>query len=273
MLPASVISCFRFTVPVRAPQKHQERAHVNPDKEREKNYPMLRKILDFLFDSVYQIVTWVWIGVSIASFFFFAGKPSGQRAQGMKWSAISLGLSVITMILLLAKQHFFDAAPPDERPKEGAPNLPTTPCPEMYIASAKINPFVPGQPERFMLLLKNSGDLAARKITIKVATTVRLKFLTGPLDERYVEQGDMVAKMVPGQEMTLVAQSNSVVTPEHITDVEDGRRLLFHHGIGTYSDELGRDYSFRFVFMYDHSLSPHMRVAPPKYWPKDEDSG
>jgi hypothetical protein len=41
-----------------------------------------------------------------SSFFFFAGKASGQRAQGMMWSVVSLVVSVFLMILLVAKRSF-----------------------------------------------------------------------------------------------------------------------------------------------------------------------
>src|SRR5436305_941957 len=66
---------------------------------------MWRKIITFLFDSFYQVVTWVWIGVSISAFFFFA---SNKSKNGMIGSAVSLLAAILLMLALMAKKHFWD---------------------------------------------------------------------------------------------------------------------------------------------------------------------
>jgi hypothetical protein len=70
---------------------------------------MWRKIMRFLFESVYQVVTWVWIAVSISAFFFFA---SSKSKNGMIDSAVSLFVAILVMLMLIAKKHFWDGDAP-----------------------------------------------------------------------------------------------------------------------------------------------------------------
>jgi hypothetical protein len=60
----------------------------------------------FLFDSAYQLVTWVFIGASIASLFYFLGKES---KKGIIRSLIGLLVSIIIMLGLLAYRYIVEA--------------------------------------------------------------------------------------------------------------------------------------------------------------------
>lgn len=78
---------------------------------------MRQRLTRFLFDSAYQVVTWVWIAASISAFFYFASKESGN---GMRWSVASLVVSVVVMIALVASQHFIK---PDGKERPERPEL------------------------------------------------------------------------------------------------------------------------------------------------------
>src|SRR5438093_229339 len=61
-------------------------------------------IADFLFDSSYQVVTWVLIALCIGAIFYYAGKDNGR---GILWSGIGLLFSIILMIGIIADRRFF----------------------------------------------------------------------------------------------------------------------------------------------------------------------
>jgi len=71
------------------------------------------KITDFLFDSAYQVVTWVLIALSIGGFFYFLGKSNGR---GALWSAIALFIFIAIMIGIVADRFFFRGTNKKERP-------------------------------------------------------------------------------------------------------------------------------------------------------------
>src|SRR6266478_9881768 len=111
-----------------------------------------RRLTRFLFDSAYQVVTWVWIAVSISAFFHYDSKDS---SHGMRWSAASLVLSVIVMIALIASQHFVKT---DGKGNRGRP--------ELYTHGAMMGPLVAGEPETVLVGLKNRGKATARNICL-----------------------------------------------------------------------------------------------------------
>jgi hypothetical protein len=138
---------------------------------------------------------WVWIAASISSFFFFAGKPSGERAQGMVWSAVSLCVAVVAMIVLLAKRYFWDreqviwAKPGNDATKQHDQNI----AGDVITVSPKtVNLFAPkGSDALQEIFIHNSSDTAYFMVWVKVAINspsinaenVRIKPPNWPLSE------------------------------------------------------------------------------------------
>src|ERR1700686_349769 len=219
---------------------------------------MLRKIITFLFDSVYQVITWVWIAASISSFFFFAGKPSGQRGQGMAWSAVSLFLAVAAMIILVAKRYFFDA---EDDPKNKARA-------ELFIEGARMLPLEPGKSQKILLSVRNRGKLAARNINVGGANNRFLpKTFTGPLEYEYVDS-DTRPDLAADAEAVMAVDAPMGITKETIQLLNDGELLFFHYGKGEYEEGFGGPYPIDFCFMYTPLTPTIMRTCPLRYWPK-----
>lgn len=60
------------------------------------------KLRAFLFDSAYQVVTWVLIALSISAGFFFLSK---QNYQGAVWSGVALLVCIVVMLGLLYDRY------------------------------------------------------------------------------------------------------------------------------------------------------------------------
>ena len=69
----------------------------------------------FLFESAYQVVTWVFITISIAAVFYFLAKGNHR---GVLWSVITMVICVAIMIGLIADRYVVSDAPilPTDRP-------------------------------------------------------------------------------------------------------------------------------------------------------------
>jgi hypothetical protein len=73
------------------------------------------KLRAFLFDSAYQVVTWVLIALAIAALFLFLSKGNHK---GILWSVIALLVCVEVMVGLIAERYMTPDAPrpPIDRP-------------------------------------------------------------------------------------------------------------------------------------------------------------
>jgi hypothetical protein len=215
-----------------------------------------RKIINFLFDSVYQVVTWVWIAVSISAFFYYASKQTGG-GRGMVWSAVSLFCSILVMVSLIAKQHF---SKPETKER-----------PELWIDKTVMLPLEAGKPEKMLMLLKNRGSATAQNILVSGNHYIASSCFTGPLPFERAE-GNVRGTLAPGAEITLVSDLvDRPLNGETIDGLNARANLMFHYGEVKYTDEGGRNYALPFCFMYEPSMPTVMRIAPTKYWPQSKD--
>src|SRR5437773_901244 len=106
---------------------------------------MWDKIKRFLFASVYEVITWVWIGVSIGAYFYNA---ANKNAGGVRLAEISLAVSVFAMLCFIAKRIFWDE---QEKPSER---------PELSLEMAKVV-FRPNQSAMVRLYIRNRGNVTA----------------------------------------------------------------------------------------------------------------
>lgn len=217
---------------------------------------MWRKIITFLFDSVYQVVTWVWIGVSISAFFFFA---SNKSKNGMIGSAVSLLAAILLMLALMAKKHFWD----------GEADKPHT-RPELYSHAAWMLPLEAGQPETVLVGIGNRGDATARNICLgggnHVFTTPEF---TGPLVYKHVPV-QVRPDIGPHdkEENSMVSASDQPLSQQQIDLLKEGKELFFHFAEGEYSDDAGNTYPIDYCYMFNPKSPKVMRVCPEKFWPK-----
>ncbi len=212
---------------------------------------MWRKITNFLFDSVYQVVTWVWIAVSISAFFFFA---SNKSTRGMVASAISLLVAVITMLSLMAKKHFWDG------PKQRAKVRPKHAAVKLLV----------DQPEDVLVVLHNHGVLDVKRLWLDGSTYVKPKTFTDPLERADWIRYEYLGEIAAGADITAGLRGNRAWTQKGVSAVESGELLIFHYGEGGYTDEAGNTYPISFCYRYEPGY-PVMSTPHKSYWPEQKD--
>jgi hypothetical protein len=217
---------------------------------------MWDKIKSFLFASVYEVITWVWIGFSIGAYFYNAGN---KNLRGVRLAEISLAVSVVAMLVFIAKRIFWDYEPEKTRPR-----------PELYSNGAMMKPLVPGQPELVMIGLKNRGNAVARNIRLGGGNHLfTLKNFSGPLEYKSVDVTTS-ADLGPGdEENTLISNSVEPLTAKRIKQLQDGEVLFFHFAEGEYDDDSGNTFPVDYCYMFNPLSPTIMRTCPEKYWPRD----
>lgn len=215
---------------------------------------MWDKIKRFLFATVYEVITWVWIGLSIGAYFYNAGN---KNASGLRLAEISLVVSVFAMCCFIAKRIFLDAEPEKKRP-------------ELYISGSMMGPLTPGEPETVLLGLKNRGNAIARNIRIGGGNhQFTTSNFSGPLEFKRVDVSTC-ADLGPGpEEDTLLSRSPQPLTERQIRELQEGQTLFFHYAEGEYDDDAGNTYPIDYCYMFNPQSPTVMRICPEKYWPRD----
>jgi hypothetical protein len=230
-----------------------ENPQNKPKENRENGNQMAKSaIRRFLFDSAYQVVTWIWIGFSIGAFFYYLSKNSGQ---GVLWSVVSLACSAIVMIVLIANQHF-GAQDDQERP-------------ELFVEQVIIEPFQVGKPETVSLIFRNRGKIVAEHVSIETTHAHKPKTFDGPLVYD-TKPPDSVLTIGPDSIFTVVSRSPWVTNATWIQEIINGDRLLFVYGKGHYEDRGGTEYPISFCYMYEPSLPRNMVICPTRFLPTDK---
>jgi hypothetical protein len=217
---------------------------------------MWDKINRFLFASVHEVVTWVWIGLSIGAYFYNAGN---KNARGVRLAEISLALSVFAMLCFIAKRVFWDAE--SDKPRRR---------PELYTSGAMMLPLEPGKPEIVLIGLKNRGNATARNIRLGGGNHLFTdKSFSGPLQYELVPVQVREDLGSGDEEKTLQSQSPKPISKSEIRKLRDGEILFFHFAEGEYDDDSGNTYPIDYCYMYNRLAPNIMNICPERYWPKD----
>ncbi|MEY2520904.1 MAG: hypothetical protein QOF24_2663 [Verrucomicrobiota bacterium] len=204
---------------------------------------------DFLFDSAYQIVTWVLIAISIGSFFYFLSKGSGR---GMMWSGAGLICSITAMLALLADRYFFQS-----KAKITAETRPHV----FFKATALVKPLTPGIPPTVKFIIANSGQTEAKGAT----TDITFYFSTNPKDRSFhfnKDSAPMPFTLAPTEQWHGEFRPHLVFNPTQVQGLNDGQVRLFVSARLRYSDIDGKEYSSPMCRMYDPTVSGFLIVCP-----------
>jgi|GEM_PF-5922974 len=212
---------------------------------------MWEKIKRVFFASVFQVVTWVWFGLSANAYFYNAGN---KNVWGVRISLVSLIASILAMLFFVVRNTL------REEPKR----------PELYISGSMMGPLIPGEPETVLLGLKNRGNAIARNIRIGGGNHQFTKSnFSGPLEFKRVDVSTC-ADLGPGpEENTLLSRSPQPLTERQIRELQEGQTLFFHYAEGEYDDDAGNTYPIDYCYMFNPQSPTVMRICPEKYWPRD----
>jgi hypothetical protein len=264
----------------KVPKKAQRRESESFDQRH-------MNIQDFLFDSIYQVVTWVCIALAIGSIFYFASKSSNR---GVMWSITALLCFVTIMIGIMADRHFFrgDVAgkerseesgtnPPNVRLPEsviidssptptGTPSSTVTPKPlpstqplsiaerpYVVVESALLTTVAPNEPTSPMITIVNKGRTPAQHISLSLKIAAKPGFVYwlgfGDDDGRHPVN---IASLAAGDRVSVRGAPADEVTlhTKFFNDVMKGKESLMIHGKGIFEDMTGAEYALEYAFGY-----------------------
>ena len=212
---------------------------------------MWNKIVRFFFASVYEVITWVWIGLSIGAYFYNAGN---KNTQGVRLAILSLVLSVGAMLIFIGKRIFWDSI---EAPKR----------PELSIEKVFVKTLEAGKPETIVMEIVNRGDATAYNITF-YSTLAHQPKDSDSLLMYGKKPPDVTASLASGAPLTVNFRSNWINTSADIEAINSGYILIFHFGKGHYKDEAGLVHPFHYCFIYEPP-ERNMQICPNRYKPRD----
>ena len=195
------------------------------------------KSVNFIFDSIYQIVTWVFIACAIAALFYCLSKGN---TRGVIWSFVGLICSVVVMIGIIADDHFFrsdTATPVGNRPY-------------VFISeTALMEPLIVGDKPVFMFALTNSGQTEA----IGRVEDVTFFFSVNPGQRSFDYRSSKPVNfhLVPTEKWSGQIRVEFVLTQEKIKALDARKARLFFYGRIRYGKSAVGNHVLPFCFVYD----------------------
>jgi hypothetical protein len=178
-----------------------------------------------LFESVFQVVTWVGIAVAIAAIFYFLSK---DNLRGAIWSSAALACAVAVMLAIIADRYFVHRAinrtsssgpapAPALDPNLARDNLAV----EEFRARLSIQQSVmtddilPGKKPSVTFTITNTGKTAAEKITtafVANVTPVLPRWEPNELDAALVGRGERAPERDEFYSTTLEPNTSKSIT-------------------------------------------------------------
>jgi hypothetical protein len=195
-------------------------------------------ITDFLFESTYQIITWVCIACTIGSIFYFFSK---EDYRGVVWGVVGLICSVTIMVGMIAIRYI----PHTKITVTSAPELKAA----IHVEPGPINNFDVGFRTSITVKIRNNGPGTA----YDVMSDVSIGILPYPFPSDYpfplvAQQRRGKATLEPGAEGVGGGQFDSPLTKELADAVLDGtKRRLFLGGTISYRNSSGPQCTKRFL--------------------------
>ncbi|MGH9904918.1 MAG: hypothetical protein ACRD8U_04945 [Pyrinomonadaceae bacterium] len=223
---------------------------------------VLSNFLIFAFGSVGLVL----IGLAINYHTKEGGYHSVKLA--LLWGIIGYALFGVALYFAYY-EYVVEAARGAERARQKAETERALPSerPELFVESVYPEPFVAGQPNRMRVQIANRGKVTAHQVKLVSTHAVLPSSFKGPLI--YVtEPPDTSLPIGSGASFNLVSVANWKLTPWLISEISAERAILFFYGKGTYQDEGGRHFSFKFCTMFKASLHTVV-MCPDMLWPKE----
>jgi hypothetical protein len=162
----------------------------------------LAMLVEFLFESIFQLVTLVGIAIAIAAIFYFLSK---DNSRGVIWSSAALACAVVVMLAIIADRHFVRGAVNRTSSESAtAPAVDSNLAPDNLAVeefrarlsiqqSVMTDDILPGRKPSVIFTITNTGKTAAEKITTVFAasiTPVLPRWEASEFDAALVGQGE-----------------------------------------------------------------------------------
>lgn len=193
-------------------QKKGNNAGKADTKKKSKNNVFRLKLGSFVSISIYDLVTWVGIGLCIGLVLICGFQ---QKWRGFFWSLVALLFFVLIMLGIRAKQHFWDEE--EKRPSE---------CPELSLEGSTIS-FSASTSPQINILIRNRGHATAHNTALQGADYVYRKPFTGRLKLVTNDVWDVFPNLAPGGKATAFTLRTNPLSPKQIKEIRKGKLLFF----------------------------------------------
>jgi hypothetical protein len=206
------------------------------------------RLTAFLFDSIFQVVTWVGIAACLGAIFYFLSK---DNMRGTYWGGAGLVILILLMIAMVGDRHFFQNS--SAQPTISPTSARTKERPYVFIhENALTKPLTGGQPISIRTVYENTGPGEVR-VTFKNSTAAFRVDDNRSLKYAPYDPAATVSFTIPPQRRseTFFSFRDPLFTDEDIKGLHDGRAKLYFFARGEFKDESGRKYPLDFRFVYD----------------------
>lgn len=226
-------------------------------------------IIPFIIESVFQLVTWVIIGLAIGGIWYYVGKDNWR---GVLWSCCLLICAAVVMIAIVLQNHLaVFAAKTEPQSARPAPE-PSGPRACLVVKNAKIIEGSLQSPESGIVTAVNAerntivlkpGMFIAMEVAIEnvgdvTAKDVRPLYIGGvgdtlPPDNPDYQEGVLISKIQSVQELPkggvfYIPTTVYQLTGEDVAGINEGRMFLNVYGYVTYRDTADRKLRYHYIY-------------------------
>jgi hypothetical protein len=199
------------------------------------------KMTNFLFESLYQVITWVFIALAVGSIFYFLSKGN---TRGVLWSSVGLVCFVAVMIGIVGDHYFFRSEVQTTAPaKERA---------YVFIEGTSLaKPLSAGEKPILMIYLTNSGVLEATGFLkdLSFYWTSDHSMQSFP----YYQSKGATFSLAPTAHFVVRFKPDLVLNEEMVKGIVAGTIRLLFYARGEYKDS-ERSYPLSFCRQYDSDM-------------------
>ena len=200
------------------------------------------KMINFVFESLYQVVTWVFIGLTIGGIFYFLSKGN---IRGVVWSSVGLICFVVIMIGIVADHYFFRS--------EAQTAVSSKERPYVFFEHAQLmKPLASGDRPAITMILANSGPVEATGVVKDISYYLSLDRAVHTLE--YHPGAQVTFSLEPTARVTIRFNPKFVLTEEVVKAATEGKVWLFFYARGEYKDATGQTYPLQFCRLYDNDM-------------------
>jgi hypothetical protein len=206
------------------------------------------KMTNFLIESLYQVITLVFIALAIGSIFYFLSKGN---TRGVLWSSVGLVCFVTILIGIVGDHYFFRSDVPAVIPNNERER------PYVFIAGTYfLKPLAAGDRPVLRIVLKNSGPIEANGVlkNLSYSWTPDASMQSFP----YYESTPVNFSLAPTAETTVRFSPNLVLTDEIFKALTESKVRMLFYARGEYRDARGRTYPLQFCRQYDNEMPGHL---------------
>ena len=214
---------------------------------KRKTKDWIMNITDWLFDSIYDVVTWVCIALSCG---FLIGFYFTHRWRGFVWAAAMLLIFSVVMLAIRADRFVRAkaAVPSAEIAISSLSNI--TERPYITVTGLSLTDFGVAKHPKYLVVWRNSGSAVA----LKASTWSFLSLFDGPIGDNpeypKLSTSPSVLDVGVGESRHIDHTVNFALSDADINAIQRGKVWLYVYGWIDYNGPDGRSHKTKFCGQY-----------------------